>query len=533
VLVATGPATAGATTVALQRFHEAPAVELKAGGPGHVLSGKVVDLAGVPVPGALAGATSPLPDENMAMYVVPADARGSYRIALPAGRYSPRATSPDGLPSPRPYTTIDRDTHVDLVVAKRDQLAAPAPDVVLAWLKKAAVPIATTEPDHDISDLEELAPMIGKARLVALGEATHGTREFSQMKHRMLEYLVQRQGVTAFLIEGGFGDVRALDAYVKGAPGDVKTAVTSLYGVWQTEEMAALVDWLRAWNADPAHAKVSVYGIDVQTPLSSLSALLAYLGVVDPDAQTHAKTALGPITTAAWFEDYRAIPEADRKGVHAEIAALLARFDAQRAAWTKATSARDWLVARKLCDLLRQNQEMREPLPNLTNYEEREKGMFENAMWVLDQAEPHARVAFWPHNGHIARDGYDGVASVGHRLATRLGRDYVTLGFVWNQGGFAAFPQGAATGVSHEVGPDASGGLGATFAAVGLPIAAFDLRTAPAGVVKRWLGAPHRTRDIGASFTTEANMDGVFELSASYDAVIFVDHTSAARRLQR
>src|SRR5262249_12483831 len=130
-------------------------------------------------------------------------------------------------------------------------------------------------------------------------------------------------------------------------------------------------------------------------------------------------------------------------------------------------------------------------------------------------------------------NGYDGVTSVGQRLANKLGRTYVTLGFVWNQGGFAAAPQATAAGNMHEVGPDAPGGLGATFAAVGPPVAPLGLRAGPAGVVKSWFAAPHRARDIGATFTTEANMDGVFELSASYDAIIFVEHTSAAHRLQR
>lgn len=169
------------------------------------------------------------------------------------------------------------------------------------------------------------------------------------------------------------------------------------------------------------------------------------------------------------------------------------------------------------------------PRPGLTNYEEREEGMAENAMWILDEAAPGARVALWAHNGHISRDGYDGVVSVGQRLARRLGRDYVTFGFVWNQGGFGAF-QLSGGGWAHEVGPDKPGGLGATFASLGVPIAAVDLRAAT-GAAATWFASPHRTRDIGAGFTTEANMDGVFELSHSYDCVLFVDRTSAARRL--
>src|SRR6185295_11409594 len=138
-------------------------------------------------------------------------------------------------------------------------------------------------------------------------------------------------------------------------------------------------------------------------------------------------------------------------------------------------------------------------------------------------------LVLWAHNAHISRAGYNGVMSVGQRLAARYPRDYVTFGFVWNQGGFGAVERGGPW--AHEVGPEAVGGLGATFASLGLPIAAIDLRTAPRGEVASWFAAPHRTREIGALFTTEDHMDSTTRLSACFDAVIFIDRTTAARTL--
>lgn len=74
--------------------------------------------------------------------------------------------------------------------------AAPPPHV--RWLKQTAKPLATVDPAAKDDDLAVLDPMVGGASIVGLGEATHGSSEFFRMKHRLLRYLVERKGFTAF-----------------------------------------------------------------------------------------------------------------------------------------------------------------------------------------------------------------------------------------------------------------------------------------------------------------------------------------------
>jgi erythromycin esterase len=62
------------------------------------------------------------------------------------------------------------------------------------WIRASAIPIATVEAGNGFSDLEPLRRVIGDARIVSLGEATHGTREFFQLKHRLLEFCVSVLG---------------------------------------------------------------------------------------------------------------------------------------------------------------------------------------------------------------------------------------------------------------------------------------------------------------------------------------------------
>ena len=393
----------------------------------------------------------------------------------------------------------------------------------------AAVPLATVEAGHGFDDLAPIARMVAGARLVALGEATHGTREFSQLKHRLLEYLVTRLGFSVFLMEAGVGDASALDDYIVNGKGDARSALgAAVYRIWDTEELLAMVEWMRAWNADPAHTKLRFYGVDVQSPSTGLPILLAYLDRVDPTQAARARGYLAPVREYLGRRDYGKLSAATRAALHDGLRDLLARFDAQRTGWTKATSAREWLVARKAADVIRQRTSSFAPPAGETEVDARDKGMAENAAWVLEDLEPGARGVLWAHDMHIARDGYDGVISVGQRLAARYGKSYVALGFAWNQGGFRALEYGGPE--VHEVGADAPGGFGATFASLGLPLAAIDLRGAR-GAVRAWFAAPHRTREIGALFTTEEHMDAVVRLSGSFDAVLFIDQTTPARRL--
>jgi erythromycin esterase len=531
-LAATSPEiTAGMLAdVAVERFTPRSGIELSAGGPGRTLSGRVRDLHGRPAAGALAGAFQVAPKPRDALLLVKADARGHYRVRVPPGRYIPLALDDDGLRLARPPVDVTADRRVDLELARKVELAEPPPPAVRDWLHGAAKPLMSVEAGHGFEDLASLGRMIGKARLVAVGEATHGTREFSQMKHRILEYVVSQLGFSVFLMEAGMGDAAALDDYIMTGQGDIRSALrTGVYRIWYTEELLAMVAWMRAWNADPAHTtKLRVYGIDVQVPARAMTMALGYLERVDPAAAARAREQLAPMRSALGASEYDALPAEARAAMHDGIRDLLARFDAERAAWSQATRPRDWLIARKSLDVLRQSLAMRAPPRGELASDQRDKGMAENAAWVLDHAEPGARAMLWAHNGHIARCGYDGTISVGQRLGQQRSRDYVAFGFVWNQGGFGAFERGGPW--AHQIGPEAAGGLGATFAELGLPRAAFDLLAAR-GAVASWLAAPHRFRDIGALFTSDDHLDEVTRLSTCFDAVLFIDRTSAARQL--
>ena len=159
---------------------------------------------------------------------------------------------------------------------------------VVEWIKSTAIPLKTAEAGNGFDDMRTIKTLVGGARIVSLGEATHGTREIFQMKHRMLEYLASECGFTLFGIEASLPDCIAINDYVLHGTGDPERAVAGQgFWTWSTEEVLDLVKWMRAYNEDPKNSgkpKLKFYGFDMQQDASAVNAAMVYLERVDPDA---------------------------------------------------------------------------------------------------------------------------------------------------------------------------------------------------------------------------------------------------------
>lgn len=99
----------------------------------------------------------------------------------------------------------------------------------LKWLKENVISFNTAEPINENTDLVQLKSVIGNARIVSLGEGTHGTSEFFKMKHRITKFLAEEMGFTVFAIEANMPEARKVNEYVLTGKGDPKEALTGLY----------------------------------------------------------------------------------------------------------------------------------------------------------------------------------------------------------------------------------------------------------------------------------------------------------------
>jgi TonB family protein len=137
---------------------------------------------------------------------------------------------------------------------------------VVEWIRANAVRLQTPEAGHGFADMQPLKKMIGNARIVSLGEATHGTREFFQLKHRMLEFLATEMGFTIFSIEANMPEAYRLNDYVLNGNGDPAKLIKRMYfWTWDTQEVLDMVMWMREFNKS-GKGRVQFTGFDMQTP---------------------------------------------------------------------------------------------------------------------------------------------------------------------------------------------------------------------------------------------------------------------------
>jgi erythromycin esterase-like protein len=159
------------------------------------------------------------------------------------------------------------------------------------WLNENAVRFDTPVAGSGFTDLEPLEAIIGDARIVGLGEATHGTREHFQMKHRLVEFLAMEMGFTIFSVEASTPEAYRLNDYVLRGEGDPETLIAGMYfWTWNTEEVLALVEWMRNFNASGG-GPIQFTGFDMQSPEVAADIVVQFLSGVAPGSaeRTRAK----------------------------------------------------------------------------------------------------------------------------------------------------------------------------------------------------------------------------------------------------
>jgi erythromycin esterase len=411
----------------------------------------------------------------------------------------------------------------------RDKAAA---DAARSWLAANAIRLDTVEAGHGFADMRPLKDVIGKARIVSLGEATHGSREFFQLKHRMLEFLVNEMGFNVFAIEATMPESFDINEYVLTGKGDPVKALAGIYfWTWDTEEVLEMIQWMRQYNADPKHTrKVKFYGFDMQSAARAAKETLSYLRKVDPKQAENAAKELGILANPYTELQFNTLPKEKKVAAAEAVKTALASFDERKQDYVKRSGADEWSLARLHAQILAQNIELQAGGPN-SQFAVRDRSMAENIRWILDHEGPDAKLVAWAHNGHVATQ----TSWMGSHLRRMFGSEMVVFGFAFNQGGFQAMemPFPSATGLrSFNVDPAPEGSLDVMLASAGLRIAAIDLRALPKEAeAAKWFGEPRATRSIGAGYgeAFAANFLARQVTPQIYDAILFVEKTTAAR----
>lgn len=176
------------------------------------------------------------------------------------------------------------------------------PGEATTWVNDKSIPFSTPEAGHGFDDLQDLKAIVGEARIVSLGEPTHGTREVFQMKHRLLEFLATEMGFTIFSIEANMPESYELNQYILEGKGDPKKLIGGMYfWTWNTEEVLAMVEWMKDFNTT-AKAKgtpvLQFTGFDMQTSAVAATIVKSAMATHLPDLREQVNAAYDMVERA-------------------------------------------------------------------------------------------------------------------------------------------------------------------------------------------------------------------------------------------
>jgi erythromycin esterase len=462
------------------------------------------------------------------------------RMSLPGCALALAATlSACGRHSRSPSTTANTTAKPSAAVPAvlPDTFISDADPEVQRWVAEHAIPLVSVEPGHGFADMEPLRAVVGDARVVALGEATHGTREFFQLKHRMLEFLVTQMGFTLFGIEATMPEAFELNEYVLHGKGDPKKALTHVYfWTWNTEEVLAMIEWMRAYNADPAHTdKLEFYGFDMQSPPYAVGYVVDYLRVVDPSHARKVERALELLMDPFMLGLQADWKLAQRQRVTAAARALVRRFERRRADYIARSNAQAYELAAQHARVAADGAEVRvgAHVPDFSRLARvRDAAMAKNIEWILAR-RPGQKLVVWAHNGHVATAGE---FPMGQELRKTLGSTMVVFGFAFYRGAFRARNWDSPSRELHDftVPPAPRNSLDALLASTKLPVFALDLReTSHDEAAASWFAAEHETWSVGAVYSFALRTVRWREVTKDrYDALLYVENTTAARGIE-
>jgi protein-L-isoaspartate(D-aspartate) O-methyltransferase len=429
---------------------------------------------------------------------------------------------------------------------------------------RAARPLRITEPSgRELSDLvaghcepfgaleqADLGPLlqrIGDARVVLIGEATHGTSEFYRMRARITRTLIEERGFNIVAIEGDWPDAAAIDAHVR--PDERRPPLGPAFQrfptwMWRNEETRDFVDWLFEHNHDAVDAahQVSVYGLDLYSLHSSIQAVLTFLDEVDPEAARAARVRYGCFSP--WEQDPavygRAAAAGRLEGCEEEVMRVLEGLLARRLEYERSDGAnvfdaeRNAVVVREAERYYRVMYRGSRESWNL-----RDSHMFDVLRSAMAHRGAEARAVVWAHNSHVGdaratEMGQRGEHNIGQLAREAYGEAVFNIGFGTHEGTVAAADDWDEPMRVMDVRPSHRDSYEWICHGAGVGNFFLPLRYPEVPEVRESLLQPHLERAIGVVYRPRTELVSHYfqaVLPAQFDEYIWFQESSAVRPL--
>ena len=420
----------------------------------------------------------------------------------------------------------------------------PAPASLEQRLAKAAEPL----PDFEDPAFERLFDRFAHARVVLLGEASHGTSEFYRARAAITQRLIRHHGFNIVAVEADWPDAAYVDRYVRHRPkreGEEAAFQRFPTWMWRNTDVDAFVRWLRRHNeGHPTREMTGFYGLDLYNLGSSMRAVIDYLDGVDPEAARLAReryACLQPWSSDPALYGRLAITEGYAR-CERPVLQMLRELQSKR--WDYiARDGEEWLDAAANARLVKNAEAYYRAMYHgaAESWNLRDTHMFETLCALLDAKGMHSKAVVWAHNSHIGNAAFTEMGQVreelniGQLVKERFHDRASLIGFGTHGGTVAAASDWDGDMEVKRVRPSLPGSYEQVSHDSGVPRFLLDLREGEIDKgLREALMEPRLERFIGVIYRPETERWSHYAqaiLPDQFDAWVWFDETAAVTPL--
>ena len=383
------------------------------------------------------------------------------------------------------------------------------------------------------------------AKVVLLGEATHGTSQFYRARTAITRRLIERHGFNIVAVEADWPDAAVLDHLVRQLRLEVpreRPFQRFPTWMWRNIEAKELIDYLRFHNdACAMEQRVEFRGLDVYSLDSSMAAVIDYLDRVDPERARAARERYGCLTP--WQLDPALYGRAILSGLDTcedEVVAQLRELLEHHLSYVERDGEAFFSAAQNARIVRAAEQYYRIMyLGSRESWNLRDRHMFETLQYVMQQRGPQANAVVWAHNSHIGSAaatsmGWAGEFNIGELTRNAYGDEAVLIGFGTDRGTVAAASDWGGEMQIKSVRPAREDSYEYLFRRTGLARSLTDWRSTARSGLRDALAGPRLERAIGVVYRPETELlSHYFEavLPEQFDAFVWFEETEAVTPL--
>jgi len=377
------------------------------------------------------------------------------------------------------------------------------------------------------------------ARVVLIGEASHGTSEFYRARAAITRRLVERHGFTIIAAEADWPDAAKIDRYVRHLqpPTWVEEGFKRFpIWMWRNQEVADFAHWLRGHNEAVApQQRVEFRGLDVYSLGSSIREVLDYLDRVDPQAASAARDRYGCLSP--WHEEPAIYGHNVMLGQPSCEDAVVEQLGAlldQRLEYLEKDGGSFFNAEQNARVVLAAEQYYRAMYQGSANsWNLRDRHMFDTLRALLEHRGDGAKAIVWAHNSHIGNAaatsmGWGGEFNIGELCRTAFGRDAVLIGMATDRGEVAAADNWDEPMQIKQVRPSRPDSWEQMFLRTGIAASLTSWRDN--AQLRQTLATPRLERAIGVIYRPATERQSHYFqaiLSEQFDALIWLEQTRA------